>query len=398
MDENLAWKIVYAGALFSLLILGLAYYLMSPPETLLSAAGERDKAMRFERSQVMGRKEGKPLWRFTAAGGWAEKNQAATYLTRVTDGTLYSGGRPVITGLIAPKAKVSRQAEQIEAFGPLRARLDLGKFGGRRPANWTAVTADYIKYIPDKKTTELSGRVRLTMKNGMIEAGHLAIDHSRSTARISQEVVVHRRSARLTTSTLYYSAEAERAEVPGPLALKLNENKVRTDLKANRGAFFLDLDQPMTFDGSLEVSQGKKTAVADSGRYSRKEHRLTLAGRTRTVLAKAGALLRPGAAARLRTPELQAILQGRTVVTAGQMVFATRTGDARASGSVEVTQKGRSARADTAFYNDKKELLTLSGRVFLKEKERWLNCRQVVISIEKETFDARGVSEARFKL
>jgi len=63
-----------------------------------------------------------------------------------------------------------------------------------------------------------------------------------------------------------------------------------------------------------------------------------------------------------------------------------------------VTQKGRETRADSAVYDDKNEVLTLSGNVFIKKEEVWVQCKQVIVSIRDETFEAIGVAEAKFKL
>jgi len=399
MDENLAWKIVYAAALFSLFILGIAYYLISPRDASPAEGTGSQKMMEFRQTRIEGRKDGRPVWQFTAAAGWTEKNQAATYLTQVTNGDIFSGGRLVVTRITAPQAKIYRQADVIEATGRLQADADLGKFGAAgRKTEWTGLTADRFRYVPAEKKTELDGQVKLVMKHGVIEADHIEIDHEQRRAAIAGRVVIKRANAVVTTASVEYTAAAERADLPRQLHLSLKEKNILTKLKCERGTFFMDINKDISLYGSLEVTQGKKFAVADRGVYSRRQKGLLLTGRTKTILAKAGALIKPETAARLRAPRTRDILRQKTVVTADEIFFSTKTGDARAAGSVEAAQKGRVARSDQAVYNEKKGLLTLSGNVFMKEKERWLSCRQVVISIDKETFEALGVKEARFKL
>jgi lipopolysaccharide export system protein LptA len=65
---------------------------------------------------------------------------------------------------------------------------------------------------------------------------------------------------------------------------------------------------------------------------------------------------------------------------------------------VEVSQRGREARSDSAFYDDRNETLRLTGNVHLKRESEWLSCREVFISVKNETFEARGVAESRFNL
>jgi lipopolysaccharide export system protein LptA len=100
----------------------------------------------------------------------------------------------------------------------------------------------------------------------------------------------------------------------------------------------------------------------------------------------------------LKNTEAKKILKEKTVLTSDELIFSTRTGDARASGSVIVSQRQREAKADRAVYNDKDETLLLSGNVFLKKGKDWISCRKVIVSVKNETFEAIGSVEAEFKL
>jgi lipopolysaccharide export system protein LptA len=65
---------------------------------------------------------------------------------------------------------------------------------------------------------------------------------------------------------------------------------------------------------------------------------------------------------------------------------------------VEVTQKGREARSETAVYDDKNETLTLTGNVHMKKAKEWISAGKVIVSVRDETFEALGSAEAQFKL
>lgn len=399
MDENLAWKIVYAAALFSLFILGIAYYLMSPQDPAPLEEDKLNRSAEFRQATVAGRQDGQKVWEFAAGSGWTEKRSQRTNLFDVSSGQVYSGGRLVIADLVAPRAYAGRNADFVEASGPLTARLDLKRLSSARDrGHWSKLFADHIKYLPAEKRSEITGKVTLIMKDGVIRAGRIDVDHGKKTALITDDVRVRRANGLIRTASLEYWADPERADVPVRLSLDLKENRVSTRIKAGRGTFFMDINKDISLAGGVEVLQGKKAAVAASGVYSRRQDRLRLLGGTRTVLEKAAALLKPDTAAKLRRPDAREMLKQKTVVTADEMVFSTRTGDARAAGHVVVTQKGKEAKADAAAYDDKRETLRLSGNVFLKKGADWLSCRQVIISIGRETFEALGVKEAQFKL
>ncbi len=385
MDENLGWKLVYIAAIFSLLVLGIAYFLISPRESPYFKEEKTEKIAEFQKTRVEGRKEGKIVWELFAASGWTEKNQDVTHLEMVRDGKIYSRqGKLILTDLNAPKARAFRYSEIVEAFGPLSAYLDLSKFSSRpKPkSDWTKMIGDRIKYIPAEKRSELEGNVILTKKDSNIQADKIIIDHEKKIADISGNIRIKRRDGTIRANAIEYLGEAEQLNAAGDLRLDLQEGKIKTFIKCDQGVIYLDENQDITLSGSLEAAQGKKTSSAREGTYSRKQKGLFLRGGTRTVLE-------PGERKKLKE---------KTVVSANEIFFSTLTGDARASGSVEAFQKGREARSETAVYDDKNEVLTLTGNVRMKKGDQWIRCQKVIISVKKETFEALGVAEARFKL
>ena len=358
MDENLAWKVVYAAAIFSLLVLGLAYYLISPREATFFSPERQEKIAEFSNTKIEGRKEGKKAWEFAAKSGWTEKDGFNTYLTKVERGKIYSDGKLTVRDLVAARVKIDRRAEIIEASGGVAMQTREGK-----------IFADRASIYRAAKRMVLADRVRIVPANGSA-----------------------------LTATSEYLSEPEQLNADNGIRLELKEGKIKTLVQADRAILYLAVDKDIPLSGGLEVAQGKKMAVADTGLYSRKQNVLQLKGRTRTVMEKAETLLKAETAAKLRRPDIKDILREKTVVTADEIFFSTKTGDARAAGSVEVTQKGREAKADSAVYDDKHELLTLTGNVFMKKGEDWLSARQVIVSIGKETFEAAEVKEAKFKL
>jgi lipopolysaccharide export system protein LptA len=405
MEENLPWRIVFIAALFSLAILGVAYFFISPRESTYFNSEKTEKIAEYKNTRIEGRKEGKIIWEFYAREGWTTKGQETTHLLRVKNGRIYKNGQPTVADLSSPQAKVYLYSDIVEAFNSagqekLRARIDLGKFStvSKDKSKWAAMSADFIRYIPAQKRSEMTGDITLSLKDFSIRADRINIDHEKKIASMPEKVIVTRRDGILQAEAAEYWGELEQMNASGRVNFSLKEGRVKTRIKCNQATLFVDTFKDITLSGSLEVTQGKKLAVAEEGTYSRLQKGLLLKGKTRTVLEKGRALLNEKSVSNLQNPDVKNILKDKTVIKSSEIFFSTKTSDARATGSVEVTQKGREARSDSAYYNDRNELLVLTGNVFLKKGKDWIACRQVTISVRRETLEAAGVKEARFKL
>ena len=408
MEENLSWKIVYFAAIFSLVVLGIAYYLITPRESPYFSAEKIEKIAELKNARIEGRKEGQRLWVLKARDGWTSKDRQTTFLNHVYDGKMYSNDKLSLYGLSAPQVKVQGRNDLIEAFFKdkqrLKARIDMGKLSSSKKdkSDWVSLSADYIKFWPQEKRSEISGHVILVKKEWTITCDRLAIDHNLKNANLSGNIHIRRKDGLINTDKLDYIGEQEQLNLDQNTFFNLRSGKIRTRIKCQRAVMFNDAERDILLYGSLEVTQGKKIAIAREGNYSRALGGLDLKGQTKTVIEKAQALLNPDTALKLKNADTKTILKEKTVVTSNTLFFSTRTGDARATGSVEVTQRGREAKADSATYDDKKEVLTLAGNVFMKKivrggKQDWVKCREVSVSVPKETFEAVGAVEAEFK-
>ena len=203
-----------------------------------------------------------------------------------------------------------------------------------------------------------------------------------------------RQDGTLSCLNLRYFSEGGKLEADQNVILNIRDGKTKTKLFANQAVFFRDIDKAMTVKGSVEVIQGKKVAVSEKGVYSQKRKELNLAGKVKAVFEKAQVMLKDKTAQSLKNPEAQKILAEKTVLTSNHLTLSTKSGDARASGSVVVTQKGKEAKADKALYNDKDETLTLTGNVYMKKENEWVKAKKVIVSVKDETFEAIGAVEA----
>lgn len=393
MDENFSWKIIYIATIFSLLVLGGAYFWIAAREAPYASLTVTDRIAEFKDTRVTGRQDGKTVWEMRAASGWTDKAQEVTYLNNISQGKIFNKqGRLILTNLSAPRAETYRHSEIIEAFGPVKARLDLKK------NEWTSITSQHIKFIPDQKRSELDGAVTLATRQGTIHSTRLLIDHDKKVANFPEPSTIRRRDGDVKANTVEYLGESEQINADGAVDFNLKESRIRTELKCDRSTLYLDLDKNIDLDGDLNVVQGKKFSIAKNGTYSRLQHTLFLRGGTRTIMEKAQAIFDAATLKELQSQEEKKLLKAKTVVVANEIFFSLKTGDARATGSVEVTQQGRVARSDAVDYDDKSGLMTLTGNVTMKKAEAWISCRQVIVSIKKETFEAFGVKESEFRL
>ena len=401
MDENISWKVVYIACIFSLLVLGLAYYLISPKESPFFSTEETEKIAEFKATRFSGRKNGNKVWEFYAEAGWAAKDRITTHLEKIKLGKIYQDNQLVVTNLTAPSAKTFAKTEIVEVFGPLKAQINLGKISNPnedKPDEWTRLKADYLKYFPKEKRSEIKNNVELKKKDSLVFANEMLVNHKDKIADMKGKISMQRKDGILRSDNMQYISQQERLEADGNVDLKIKEGPLKTDLKCNHSSFFMDMEKDMTLQGNLEVAQGKKIAVAKSGVYSQTRKELAMQGSTKAIFEKANAILKEKTVKNLKNSDAKKILKEKTVLISDKLVFSTKTGDAKASGSIFITQQGREAKADYAEYNEKEENITLSGNVYLKKKTDWVKAKKVVVSVIDETFEAFGEVEAEFKL
>ena len=412
MDENLGWKIVYAACIFSFLILGIAYYFISPRESTFFNEEQIEKLAEFKNTRISGRKEGQKVWEFFAKEGWTDRNREINHLYGVKEGKIYLDGSLVVSQLSSPRLKAFRRTEVVEAFGSLEnekpgnksllsAYLNLKRLSRSQENDqkeWTRMKANYLKYIPNQKQSIIEGHVELHKKDSSIYAKKIIIDHDKNIADISEDISLKRKDAILKTSRLKYFSNDEKLFANENFKLNITEGPVQTKVTAKQATFFTEITKDVTIDNNLEVVQGKKLAVAQKGIYSQTNKQLRLNGNVSAVFEKAQDLLKEETARKLKTQESQKILKEKTVLNSDTLVLSTITGDAQASGSVFVSQKGREAKADSAVYDDKQEIITLKGNVSMKKDDEWVNAKEVVVSVKDEVFEAVGEVEAEFIL
>ncbi|MFH1541698.1 MAG: LptA/OstA family protein [bacterium] len=417
MDDNLAWKIIFIGTTFSLIILGVAYYFISPQESEYFSEEKMEKIAEFKNTRVSGRKEGKKSWVLQAKYGWTDNKNEVTSLYDVTQGEIYKDETLVVKKLNAPFAKVYRRSEIVEAYAfpegqepkgkrQLTGYLNLGKIANpQNPRNdeLTRLVANYLKYFPKEKKTEIKGKVEMHKKDSSIYAEEINVDNDKNIAYIKNNIRLVRTDGILYTESLVYDSKQEKLKADGNVTINIEENEIKTKVKADNANFSTDVSKRMFFSGHVRTSQGKKLAVADAAVYFQGRKELDLMGNAKAIFEKAEVILKDKTVDKLRNKEAKEMMREKTILTSNRLIISTWTGDATAIGSVEVTQQNKEARAEEAVYDDEKEIITLTGNAFMKKESsstevEWVQAKKIIVSVKDETFEAEGQVEAKIKI
>ena len=410
MEENAPWKAVFIGVFFSLIILGLTYLFIAPRDSEFFVAGKTEKVTEFTNTRVSGHKEGKMAWELFAEEGWTNKRHEINFLNRVSKGKIYRDGKPIIKALIAPRAMAHRRSEIVEAFGlpegqekgesKLKAYINLERISNRDKEEWSRIITNYLKYFPKEETSELKGQVKLFQKDSTIFADRILVEHKNNVAHISDNVILQRKDETVYADKMDFFSNNDKLEADHEVTIVIKEGKVKTIIKCDHASFFEDINKDMHIKGNIKAVQGKKIAIGDKGVYSQKDKDLYLKGNVKAIFEKAQAILKEKTVKKLDNPDTMEVLKEKTILTSDELEFSTKTGDARASGNVFVYQKGKESKADNALYDDKTEIITLTGNALIKDKEdkEWISAKKVIISIVDETFEAFGKVEAQLTL
>ncbi len=395
--ENTPWRIIFIATGASLALLFLVYIIVLPKTPQKEEAVS--KIATFKKTHVAGHDKGKKQWEFYAESGWMDKDKQTTYLENVTKGTLYHDGELITKDLAAPRVKAYPASKVVEAYAgggrQLQAYMAFAPKNNSKKERFAFVTADSLIYNPDAKNTTIKGRIRIKEKEVTLRANQMVIDNDKEVSDLSDKVYVNRRDIALSCLSLHYDSKEGQIDASGDIISRI-KSKQRTMLNAEHLKFFVDDKKDVEGNGSIEVIQGKKTAVADSLKYNKASEKIILSSNVKAVILKGRALLKEDTIKKLHAPDATNLLEDKTFIRSDKLEFSTKNGDARAEGNVVVSQSSREAKANFADYSDQKEMIVLSDNVYLKKDKAWISCKKVEVSVRNETFTAYGSIEAEF--
>ncbi len=402
--ENAPWRLIFIAAGASLILLVIVYLIALPKSVSYDVTGV-DRIMEFSAAFFSGHENGRKVWEFRAQKGWSGKDREITYFEGVSKGRFFKNGELIVKDLEAPRVQVFKTSKLVRAFGRLEnepagiSRLKVVvAFTPKGKRKFAKLTADQITYDTNAKNSIMQGNIILKDRDSTLSADNMTIDHEKEIASLDHNIRTTRKEIQLTCDGLNYFARDERFVSSGQVKCRIDGKPNPTLVNCGYMEFYVDQNKDLNASGSLEVFQGKKTALADSLIYSNAIKKIILNGKVRTVIEKARAILKENTAAKLKSDEAKKLLAEKTMITSDSLELSTRIGDAKAAGNVHVYQKGREAKAESAGYSDKNETLTLIGNIFLNKKDQWIKCQKIIVSVRNETFDAVGSVEAEFRI
>lgn len=404
MEENSPWKAVYWGVIFSLVLLGIIYFFISPRDSTYFQTIKEEKAAEFNQTRIAGRKDQKRSWEFNAEKGWVSKDQEISYLTNVKNGVIYKNDKPIIQKLFAPLAKVFRRSEIIEAYtekpenSNFHSMINLGRITNDSKSEWAKISANSLKYFPQNKRSELDGKVKLIKNDSSFFAPRIEVDHEKRSAFMPQRTLLTRDDLRVEANSMEYFSDQEKIIANGDIKMIIRKGKNKTIISCQHCEFNTEMKEDIILSGSIEAIQGAKAAVGDEGIYSNAKKELYLKGRVKAVFEKAQVFLKDQTLQKLKNNEAQSLLKTKTFITCKNLIFSNSNSDAKAWDTVFITQKGKEAKAQEAFYSDNEETITMNGNVYLKKEGKWVSAQQIIVSVVNETFEAIGSVEAEFKI
>lgn len=400
--EQTPWRAIIVAAAASLILLFGVYYWVLPKEGSLEKPEAIEKTAEFRNTYIAGHQEGKKSWKFFAKYGWTGQNRDLTTLEMVEHGQIYDKQEALIVDqLTAPRVVAYRASKNIEASGSsteaLSARIAIAQKRPGQKRKFAFVITDQLYYYDSDKRTELHGDILVREKGLTLKASQITIDHQQETATLQGNISAIRNDLTLKCDKLVYYASNEASAAQNGVQINL-KGKSPSKVKADSVHLYNDDKKDVQINGNIRLAQNRKQATADQAIYNKVHKTIDLSGKVSTILEKGKAILKEKTAKKLKNKEAKSLLETKTLLSSDHQTISTDTGDARAYGSVLVTQKNHQAKSDKAVYRDKDETVALTGNVYMKKDNKWVKCQQVTVSVRDETFEAVGKVEAEFKL
>jgi lipopolysaccharide assembly outer membrane protein LptD (OstA) len=322
----------------------------------------------------MSGKEGEHSWEIFAKEGWTGRDKNTTTFEFITEAEIDKNNRPLIKDLKARRLKISKNKDieilkgaDEEKGGDryLNMLIDFNAVSNKKTKRqFSSLTADSVKFNPNTEKATIIGNIRIFKDKLLIKSEKIDLDLNKNVATFE--------------SRSSFSKEGSR-------------------LFANSAVAFFDEDK-IFMSGSIEVIQKNKTAESDAATYNDRSKTIVLSSNVKAVIKKLGNMIKEKNAKKIKGKEAKSALQEKTVITCDNLQLSNDKGDCRAYGRVRVLQKEKEAKSDEAVYQENSENIVLTGNVYMKRKDDWVRANKVIVSVDKETFEAIGKVETIFKV
>jgi len=333
-----------------------------------------EKIAVFKNVHMSGIEASSEAWDIYAKEAWTGRDKFVTSFDHVTNATITKNGRIMIKGLVARRARIAknkdfeifRSIEEDKNDRYLRVKVDFGALANppKQEKNFSSLTADYIKFNPDSKKALVQGNIRI-LKDKLTVRGEIA------TLDLNLNIATFEGRSSFT--------------------------KRDTKLYSDSATAFFDTDK-VDLSGSVEVEQKNKKASSEAANYDDNSKTIIMTGNVVAVIEKPKSLMKEESAGKYKSEEAKKALITRTHVKCDKLIIDTESNDAKAYGNVLVIQTSKEAKSDQAEYSEGNAVIVMTGNVYMKKNDDWITADKVIVSVDKEIFEATGGVETTFKV
>lgn len=463
MPRETIYKIIISLLILALLGAVIFIIAIVTQDIVVLEKGERPKKIiEIDNAHITGRQDGKKIWEIWANHAWSPLGERVTNFEDITNGLVFQKDRLLIRNVRASKIKVYRSTDDMEMFGSptLEAEVNLWE---SRPNQFASLETEYLKYKHNKEQTQLLRKIKIQDKDEIILANRIVIDNKKNTAKISGNLKYQRKNLILRGEPLLADLEKETISIDSGFRAVISPEAGdtqtdKTNVSGKRLKYFIK-DDVVDMKKGIHIQQGKrwikgdkavflnaekeliieenvdslleedtylkskylsvstenkdaiaefnvtvnqpgKLAFGNAGKYEDKTKTLTLSGNVKAVFEKGRDLIDEKTAKKITHSEAKKALKEKTLLFTDTLAISTENKNAYAKNNVKVSQKGQTAKADSAEYDDEKKTITLTDNVYiLKEStNEWIKTEKVVVDVENEVFEAQGRVQTEFIL
>lgn len=403
--EDYSWKFIILAAGACIVLLFFTYFLVTSKTMDFLNIGPPEHIIEFQGNHVIGRKGEKKDWEVIARAGWSTKNQEKTQLEKIENAWVYEDNVPVMKNISAETVTVHKKSEIVEMLGaPLKAEIDLlrASTSKKSKAKYAKLFAQRIRYDGKAKISEVFDDIKIIDGRTVVYADRMEIDHNTKLAKIQKKPRAYKGSLSIYCDEILANPKDEEYTASGNLKMHLVEKKEKTKITAKEAIITKKENEIVEINDDVQIVQAHKAVVADHAVYYDQKNELKVTGQTSTsvqaVFEKAEEILTKDTIKKISNEEARELLKEKTVLTCAEMTIYTHTDDALASGNVYITQKDNEAKSDQALYKDTEEKIYMTGNVSMKKDNKWIGAKQVIVSIQNESFEAVGDVQTKFIL
>jgi len=367
----------YSGikSVITLLAVAMVIYIIKESEKVnLLDTFLPEKIAIFKNVHMSGIEGSSEAWEIYAKEAWTGRDKFVTTFDFVTNASIDKDGRPLVRDLRARRLRIAKnkdveiikKVDNDVSRESLNASIDFGAISKstKKEKSFSTLTADYIKFNPNSKKAVVQGKIKIVKNRLITRAEKISLDLDMNIATFESR------------STFI---------------------KDNSELQTNTAVAYFDVDK-IDMAGSVEVFQKNKNVHADRASYDDNAKTILMSSKVRAEIEKLKNVIKEESAEKYKDDESKQALTAKTILTCDNLLIYTEKNDASASGSVYVYQQNKEAKSDRAEYSENNETIVMTGNVSMKRKDSWVKADKIIVSVDKETFDAIGGVETTFKV